>query len=75
MRYAPNDLRARSARKRRPATKRISTVATNRGEIFKERQLTIGLNLGNRASHYCILDEAGNVILEHRSDEVSRVCE
>jgi len=50
-------------------------VATNRGEIFKERQLTIGLNLGNRASHYCILDEAGNVILEHRSDEVSRVCE
>jgi hypothetical protein len=23
------------------------------------------LDLGDRSSHYCILDEAGNVILEH----------
>src|ERR1700682_5818398 len=50
---------------RRPAVKKISTVATNRNEIFKEPKRTIGLDLGDRSSHYCILDEAGNVILEH----------
>src|SRR3984893_7412392 len=65
MRYAPNNRRARSTRERRPAVKKISTVATNRNEIFKEPKLTIGLDLGDRSSHYCILDEAGEVILEH----------
>jgi hypothetical protein len=39
-------------------------VAANTNEIFKEAKLTIGLDLGDRSSHYCILDEAGNVILE-----------
>jgi hypothetical protein len=37
--------------------RKISTVATNGNEILKEPKLTI--------SHYCILDEAGKVILEH----------
>src|SRR6202162_3372929 len=55
----------KSARERRPAVKKISTVAKNRNKIFKEPKLTIGLDLGDRTSHYCILDEAGNVILEH----------
>jgi transposase len=45
--------------------KKNSTVATNRNEIFNEPKLTIGLDLGDRSSHYCILDETGNVILEH----------
>ena len=45
--------------------KKISTVAANTNEIFKEAKLTIGLDLGDRSSHYCILDEAGEVILEH----------
>src|SRR5271169_2744834 len=45
--------------------KKNSTVATNRNEIFKESKWTIGLDLGDRSSHYCILDETGNVILEH----------
>jgi hypothetical protein len=31
--------------------KKISTVATNRNEIFKEPPLTIGLDLGDRSSH------------------------
>jgi transposase len=44
--------------------KKISTVATNRNKIFKQPKLTIGLDLGDRTSYYCILDEAGNVILE-----------
>jgi len=45
--------------------KKISTVATRGNKIFNEPKLTIGLDLGDRTSHYCILDEAGNVILEH----------
>ena len=45
--------------------KKISTVAKCGNEIFEEPKLTIGLDLGDRAIHYCILDEAGKVILEH----------
>ena len=45
--------------------KRISTVATNRTEIFKDRKLTIGFDLGDRFSHYYILNEPGEVIWEH----------
>jgi transposase len=44
--------------------KKIITVAKNRNEIFKQQQLTIGVDLGDRISHYGILDETGNVILE-----------
>jgi len=44
--------------------KKIITVARNRSEIFKQQQLTIGVDLGDRISYYCILDETGNVILE-----------
>src|SRR5271169_6175786 len=44
--------------------KKNSTVAVGRKQIFKQAKLTIGLDLGDRASHYCMLDEAGNVILE-----------
>jgi transposase len=52
--------------KRRPAMKKISTVAIETMQIFKENQLTIGLDLGDRSSHYCILNEAGEVILEQK---------
>ena len=45
--------------------KKNSTVTTKRNKIFKEPKLTIGLDLGDRSSHYCILDEAGKVVLEH----------
>jgi transposase len=51
---------------RRPAMKKISTVEIERIQIFKENQLTIGLDLGDRTSHYCILNEAGEVILESK---------
>ena len=44
--------------------KKISTVDVERIQIFKENQLTIGLDLGDRTSHYCILNEAGEVIWE-----------
>ena len=41
-----------------------STVVKNRNNIFKQPALTIGLDLGDRTSCYCILDELGNVVLE-----------
>src|ERR1700723_3044788 len=55
--------RARGA-KRRPAMKNSSTLAMGGIEIFKANQLTIGLDLGDRTSRYCILNEAGEIILE-----------
>ena len=44
--------------------KKNITLVENTNEIFKAQPLTIGVDLGDRNSHYCILDEAGNVILE-----------
>ena len=44
--------------------KKISTMVIEGMQIFKENQLTIGLDLGDRTSHYCLLDEAGQVIWE-----------
>ena len=53
--------------------KKISTVAIGRMQIFKGKQLTIGLDLGDRTSHYCMLDEAGEVILENKlADDAER---
>src|ERR1700721_121385 len=34
--------------------------------IFKGHKLTIGLDLGDRWSFYCVLDEAGEIILEQK---------
>ena len=45
--------------------RKSSTVAMSRIENFKEHKLTIGLDLGDRFSHYCILNESGEVIGEH----------
>src|SRR5246127_1710131 len=46
--------------------KKISTVQVFGNEIFKEQQLTIGVDLGDRWSFYCVLDEAGKIILEQK---------
>src|SRR5467141_1607711 len=53
-------------KKRRPAMKKISTVQTFKSEIFKDQKLTIGVDLGDRWSFYCVLDEAGKIILEQK---------
>src|SRR5262250_2911947 len=65
MRYAPNDRRARGTMKRRPAMQKISTMRTGGKKIFKG-QLTIGLDLGDRFSCYCVLDEAAEILLEQK---------
>ena len=46
--------------------KKISTVQTFGKEILHEQKLTIGVDLGDRWSFYCVLDEAGKVLLEQK---------
>ena len=46
--------------------KKISTVAAKQSRNFSQPKLTIGLDLGDRSSWYCVLDEAGGVLLEQR---------
>jgi transposase len=45
---------------------KISTLPRSGSRIFKGRQLTIGLDLGDRWSWYCVLNELGDIVLEHR---------
>ena len=46
--------------------KKTSTVRVNGKMIFKGHKLTIGLDLGDRWSNYCVLDEAGEILLEQK---------
>jgi len=39
--------------------KKVSTAAVKRMRNFSQHKLTIGLDLGDRSSCYCGLDEAG----------------
>src|SRR5258706_7778668 len=52
--------------KRRPAMKKVSIAATKQRKNISQRKLTIGLDLGDRNSWYCVLDEAGQIQLEQR---------
>src|SRR6202161_4757679 len=52
--------------KRRPAKKKTSTVRVKGNMIFKGQKLTIGVDLGDRWSCYCVLDEAGEILLEQK---------
>ena len=45
---------------------KISTVQAKSSKVFKASQLTVGLDLGDRSSSYCVLDEAGKIILERK---------
>jgi transposase len=46
--------------------KKISTAAAKQTKSFHDHNLTIGLDLGDRSSWYCVLDETGSVLLEQR---------
>jgi transposase len=46
--------------------KKVSTAAAKQIRNFFEQKLTIGLDLGDRSSWYCVLDESGSVMLEQR---------
>ena len=47
------------------AIQKISIMRARGSKTFNGRQLTIGLDLGDRSSCYCVLNEGGAVILEH----------
>jgi transposase len=46
--------------------KKISTVAVKQTKKFSDQKLTIGLDLGDRSSWYCVLNETGEVLLEQK---------
>jgi transposase len=46
--------------------KKVSTVAAKANRKISDQKLTVGLDLGDRSSWYCVLDEAGRVLLEQR---------
>jgi hypothetical protein len=45
--------------------KKLTTAATN--GIEKLQKLTIGLDLSDRFSHYCVLDEMGGILVESKT--------
>src|SRR5437762_11268208 len=45
--------------------KKLTTAATN--WMGKQERLTIGLDLGDRSSHYCVLDESGRIVRESKT--------
>src|SRR5215471_7642906 len=51
---------------RRPAMKKVRTVVARQGKNISRQRLTIGLDLGDRNSWYCVLDESGTIQLEQR---------
>ena len=46
--------------------KKPSTMTRCRNGNVRNGQLTIGLDVGDRSSFYCVLNEKGEVILEAR---------
>jgi hypothetical protein len=46
--------------------KKINTVPGKKIEKIASQKLTIGLDLGDRWSWYCVLNEAGDVVLEQK---------
>src|SRR5436190_1851301 len=52
--------------KRRLAMKKVSTAAAQPSRIFSQQKLTIGLDLGDRNSWFCVVDETGKIQLEQQ---------
>ena len=46
--------------------KKVSTVAAKQNSNNSQQKLTVGLDLGDRNSWYCIVDEAGQIQQEQR---------
>ena len=44
---------------------KVTTTATNRLE--KLQRLTIRLDLGDRSSYYCVIDESGEIVMESKT--------
>ena len=52
--------------------KKFSTRAAVQSRNISQQKLTIGLDLGDRNTWYCMLDEAGQIQLEQRVRTTAR---
>jgi transposase len=52
--------------------KKVSTAVVKATKNFSQPKLTIGLDLGDRSSWYCLLDEAGEVLKEQKLSTTSK---
>jgi transposase len=55
--------------------KKISTTMGKQLKNKPSQKLTIGLDLGDRSSWYCVLDENGQVVLEQRVGTTAKAME
>ncbi len=55
--------------------KKVSTAAAKQSRNFSQPKLTIGLDLGDRSSWYCVLGERGEVVLEQNWVRLRKPCE
>ena len=56
--------------------KKVSTVAAKASKKISRQKSTVGLDLGDRNSWYCVLDESGQIQLEQRvRTNVKALCE
>ena len=46
--------------------KKVSTIGVKQSKNFVAQRLTMGLDLGDRSSWYCVLDDAGSIVLEQK---------
>ena len=46
--------------------KKVSTAVAMQSRKISQQKLTIGLDLGDRNSWYCVLDDSGQIQLEQR---------
>src|SRR5258705_8498059 len=46
--------------------KKVSTAARKPSKNVSQSNLTIGLDLGDRSSCYCVLDESGRIVMEQK---------
>ena len=54
--------------------KKVSTAIAMQSKNISQQILTIGLDLGDRNSWYCVLYEAGQIQLEQRVRRVRKRC-
>jgi len=50
----------------------ISTMQASGSDNFKGPQVTIGLDLGDRTSNYCVLNATGDILLEDKLPTTSQ---
>jgi hypothetical protein len=55
--------------------KKLSTTTRQAMETLQTHPLTIGLDLGDRSSYYCVLEEAGRMVVEEKVSTTPKALE